>query len=66
MGKCDKCGYETLKWGDYYKDDDSGVCLCEECYDGVDYELVEDLLGHKFSPVTVGLDDIDTENDDNI
>lgn len=65
MGRCDKCGYETPKWGDYYKAQGDDVCLCEECYGGVDHELM-DLFGITFNCVTAGIDDIDTENDDNI
>lgn len=63
MGICDLCGYETPKGYDYFKDKVSGVCLCEECHDGVDHKLM-DLLSHEFSSVEAGFDDIDAETDD--
>ena len=62
MGVCDKCGYKPPKGYEYYKDNDSGVCLCEECYDGVDHELM-DLFGITFNCVTAGIDDVDYEED---
>jgi hypothetical protein len=63
MGICDKCGYRASVGDVYYKDSDSGVCLCEECYSGVDNELME-LLGVDFQHSEAGYDDVDCENDD--
>lgn len=62
MGECIKCGYKTPTGFNYYREKATGNCLCEDCYDGIDHELMV-AFEIEIEPITAGYDEVDYEED---
>lgn len=62
MGECLKCGYKTSAGFNYYREKKTYKCLCEDCYDGIDYELMDE-FEVEIESITAGYDEVDYEED---
>lgn len=62
MGECLKCGYKTPIGFNYYREKKTYKCLCEDCYDSIDHELLDE-FEVEIESITAGYDEVDYEED---
>lgn len=62
MGECIKCGYKTPIGFNYYREKKTYKCLCEDCYDSIDHELLDE-FEVEIESITAGYDEVDYEED---
>ena len=62
MGECLKCGYKTPIGFNYYREKKTYKCLCEDCYDSIYHELL-DQFEVEIESITAGYDEVDYEED---